>query len=378
VNDPRPIVRRFAALTATLLLAACSNSATGPGGAANFDAQATAQRAQSVTSTAESDPNLGPSLGLVSDALSTSSAMPSVAGFFVGQGLRPMLDPGAVQAMIRDLGGSGVGGGSNPALRLSLLLPDSLMGSTFVWNTTTGHYEVDGARTGAPSNGLRFIYYAIDPITKKPAEPLNELGYIDLTDQSTQTSGLVLGVKVVNTSGSSDVTLVDYTVEGSVVLAGDTQLSARAQGYLSDGTDRLDFTLTEQVVIPAGSSTVTGTAHYQLASGGVTVVLDTDGSFDLDTGQMTSATLDLSISQDTDTALVHLSLAADGTLDGHVDYQGTTVILIGGTVDQPTFSKPDGSALTDQDKQALKSLVDAIQSVGDFADSILGVFGSGA
>ncbi len=377
MNDPRSFLRRCTALAAALALSACSKSATGPGGAPAFDAQATAQKAGTVTSTSGSDPNLAPSLALVSGAISGGSGLPSVAGFFLGDGLRPTLDLGQVRAMTRELGG--VGGSSEvPAPRLSLLLPDSLMGSTLAWNPSTGGYEVDASRTGAPSNGIRFVYYAVDPVTKKPALPLNELGYIELTDQSASTSGLLLGVKVVNTSGSSDVTLADYTVEGSVVLSGDTQLSASAGGYITDGTNRLDFTLSQQVSIPAGSSAVTGTTHYELASGGITLTLDGDGSFDLSTGQATSESLKLTVTDGSDTAVVDVTVAGDGTLDGKVEYQGSTVILIGGTVSQPTFTKPDGSALTDQDRQALKSLVDAIQSIVDFAGSILGVFGGGA
>lgn len=377
MSDSRSIFRRCIALGAALALAACSQSATGPGSTPAFDAQATAQRASTVTSTSGSDPNLAPSLALVSGTLSGGSPLPSVAGFFLGDALQPTLDVGQIQAMSRELGGVG-GSGSVPDPRLSLLLPDSLMGSTLVWNPSTGAYEVDASRTGGPSNGIRFIYYAVDPVTKKPAQPLNELGYIDLTDQSTSTSGLVLGVKVVNTSGSTDVTLADYTVEGSVVIAGDTQLSASAQGYITDGTDRLDFTLSQQVTLPAGSSTVTGTTHYLLSSGGITLALDGDGSYDLSTGQANSESLKLTVTQGSDTAVVNVNVAGDGTLDGKVDYQGATVIVIGGTVSQPTFTKPDGSALTAQDRQALKSLVDAIQSVVDFAQSILGVFGGAA
>jgi hypothetical protein len=377
VSDPRSFLRRCTALAAVLALGACSKSATGPGGTPAFDAQTTAQRASTVTSTSGSDSNLGPSLSLVSVALSGGSPLPSVASFFVGDALRPTLDVGQVRAMTRELGGVG-GAGTVPAPRLSLLLPDSLMGSTLVWNPATGAYEVDASRAGAPSNGIRFLYYAIDPVTKKPAQPLNELGYIELTDQSTSTSGLLLGVKVVDTSGASDVTLADYTVEGSIVLSGDTQLSASARGYITDGTNRLDFTLSQQVTVPAGSSTVTGTTSYVLASGGVTLSLDGNGTYDLSTGQASSESLKLTVTQGSDSAVVDVNVAGDGTLDGKVEYQGATVILIGGTVSQPTFTKPDGTALTDQDRQALKSLVDAIQSVVDFAGSILGVFGGGA
>jgi len=252
------------------------------------------------------------------------------------------------------------------------------MGATLVWSPDTGSYEVDPSRTGAPATGVRFIYYAIDPATKTPALPLNELGRIDLTDRSSGGSGLTLGVQVVNTAGSSDVTLADYTIEGSFVLSGDTRLQASAEGYVSDGTDRLDFDLTQEVELPAGSSTVSGTTHYVLSSGDVTVTLDTDGSFDLDTGRATAASLTLTVAKGPDSAAMHVTVAADGGLDGSITHGGSTVILIGGTTDQPTFTKPDGSAPSDQKVAALKDLFGAADGVAGFAVSVLGVFGGGA
>ena len=39
-------------------------------------------------------------------------------------------------------------------------------------------------RTGAPANGVRFLLYAVDPVTFQPVEPLVEAGYVDITDLS--------------------------------------------------------------------------------------------------------------------------------------------------------------------------------------------------
>jgi len=78
------------------------------------------------------------------------------------------------------------------------LFPPDVIGKTFEWNTTFSDYEAT-ARTGAPSNGVRFILYAIDPLTGQPAAPLVEVGYVDLMDESSGTTAklhvIVAGVR---------------------------------------------------------------------------------------------------------------------------------------------------------------------------------------
>src|SRR3989454_10375484 len=88
---------------------------------------------------------------------------------------------------------------------------------------------------GAPSNGVRFILYALDlagqPIAAQP------IGYADLMDESsgnTQT----LHVLVVGTTTDPPVTYLDYAV--SVTLGVGTATAA-VVGFITDGIERLDF-----------------------------------------------------------------------------------------------------------------------------------------
>ena len=50
--------------------------------------------------------------------------------------------------------------------------------------------------TGAPANGVRFVLYAVDPVMLRPVEPVVEVGYADIIDQSTA-STTDIRVKVV-------------------------------------------------------------------------------------------------------------------------------------------------------------------------------------
>src|SRR3712207_1381042 len=64
-----------------------------------------------------------------------------------------------------------------------MAVPPEVAGKTFEYDPVTGSYAA-GVRTGAPSNGVRFILYAVDPVSYMPVEPLTETGYVDLTDLS--------------------------------------------------------------------------------------------------------------------------------------------------------------------------------------------------
>jgi hypothetical protein len=106
----------------------------------------------------------------------------------------------------------------------SSLIPDSLLGRTLV-PTTQGHFVVDPTRTGAPAGGVRFVIVA--PGTTQ------EVGYADLTDQIDATG---------------EVTTVDVVASGTVLMHAATVVATSAtgendtsHGYLTNGTDRVDF-----------------------------------------------------------------------------------------------------------------------------------------
>ena len=59
--------------------------------------------------------------------------------------------------------------------------------TTFVWDLETDVY-VASDLSGAPAQGVRFILYAINPVTGLPVQTLDELGYVDVIDVSTSTT----------------------------------------------------------------------------------------------------------------------------------------------------------------------------------------------
>lgn len=123
----------------------------------------------------------------------------------------------------------------------SAAIPPEFVGKTFVWNN--GAYVVS-AETGAPSNGVRFILYAIDPVTLLPAAPLNPTGYVDLVEMS---SGATSSARVIVVSGTT--TYVDYRVN----VTG-TDISGRVTmlGFITDGVTEATFNLRSVLTVEDG------------------------------------------------------------------------------------------------------------------------------
>jgi len=130
----------------------------------------------------------------------------------------------AVRAISPSLASAPTGPGS--------LIPTSYWGHVFVWDLTSGQY-VDGGSTGGPATGVRFILYALNPLTGTPAAPLAPVGYADLTDASTNTQ-----YKLAVVVADATTTYADYVV---AVTTTPSSFLAQATGYISDGTHRLDF-----------------------------------------------------------------------------------------------------------------------------------------
>ncbi|UCC73864.1 MAG: hypothetical protein JSV86_04695 [Gemmatimonadota bacterium] len=112
-------------------------------------------------------------------------------------------------------------------------IPDEFNGTTFVWDVDLEQY-VESELTGAPTNGVRFILYAIDVITELPDVPLDEIGYLDIIDAATWPDVDLTLRAVIGTA-----TLIYMEVTG---FFGELSEYFDFDGYFSDGSDAVDFT----------------------------------------------------------------------------------------------------------------------------------------
>ena len=233
------------------------------------------------------------------------------------------------------------------------LFPSTVRGKTFVYNPQTARYAPSD-RTGAPANGVRFMLYAVDPVLKRVVTPLQEVGYLDLTDKGSNT----LGIKAVITSVTPNVTALEYDATGAIGTSGFT---FSAKGYVSDGTTRLDFDLSLSLAAATGLK-IDYKITQQAKNLSIHVVATGTTS---NTGNVT-----LTITEGSN----NLEVAAIGTntsVSGTIKYNGSTVATISGKPENPVFTGANGKVLTADDLIGLKNLFDFVDKLFDGFDDLL-------
>src|SRR5438105_4698290 len=222
---------------------------------------------------------------------------------------------------------------------------------------------------GAPSNGVRFILYALDlagqPIATQP------IGYADLMDESsgnTQT----LHVLVVGTTTDPPVTYLDYAV--SVTLGAGTATVA-VVGFITDGIERLDFNAA--IGETTGSTTFdirfdvnAADAHVRLR---MTLTAPDQNTLRLAINfrlQFGSEVVTVTGSQTLDLT----TLSESATLTVLVD--GGIYATITETDGSNTFAGGGGQELTADDLTALGAIFDAIATTFQQFDALFAPAGS--
>jgi hypothetical protein len=240
-------------------------------------------------------------------------------------------------------------------------VPAEVAGKTFLYDPTTGSYSAS-TRTGAPSNGVRFILYAVDPVSYMPVEPLTETGYVDVIDQS---GGTTQGARVVVVSGG--ITYIDYEVSASSTA---TSGQVSVIGMVTDGTTQATINL---------SSTVTYT-------GGLTLTY----SLDLPQRQV-SIDLNISasnISMPEGTVVINLTMKGPNgtvTMTGefsetygtvHVRVNGSAFARIETDGVTTTITRTDGTPLADEEFVALQGVFEVQAEAFIAFDSMLAPVGA--
>lgn len=231
-------------------------------------------------------------------------------------------------------------------------IPPVVMGTTFVYDPETGTYVPDESLTGAPTLGVRFILYAVEPVTQDPI-PETEVGYIDIVDNSANLIANIGMTVVIN-----EATLIDASVVGTFSEVSGTA-NVDFSGFLSDGEEQLDFgfdlNLTE----------TSGTVDFEASFGIYTVTLSFTGDSNLSVGGFTAT-----FSDGDDTIAFNLSVSGSLITEGSgVTINGQTVAIISGNLEDPTVTNAQGNPLNQQELAALEQLFVGIdQAFGLFAE----------
>lgn len=267
--------------------------------------------------------------------------------------------PPAVRAARRALAAAGAAGADG-------VLPTDLVGTTLVWDGESGRYAPDAEAAGGPPDGVRILLYRPDPATGRPAEPLEEVGYAELTDASAG-GDIHLSLRAVRTDGGSPTVLLDYFVRAEASQSGEMiDISFASDGYLAGDGERLEFSLSQGLELGETVVRFDSSNEISVPARGVHVSLEFDGEGTETTG---SASLRLEIRNGGETVLLEVE-AEDETLDGRLVRDGETVVLIGGTAEQPTFSRPDGTPVAGDALEPLEELLAGADEVFAFTDEV--------
>lgn len=330
-------------LVLALMVTACGEDATGVD--PEFDSAVTAEAMAEMMAASE---EMAPAL----------AGMQAASALFSETSMGTLLADGGVlspESARRLMDGTGTA---------ASYIPPEHHGVTFVWSDPEGYVASD--ETGAPANGVRIIYYAVDPVTGAPALPLNALGHVDLSDESTEAMDR-LAIEVVSDAIG---TVASYAVESSFTFTQSSmEIHTASAGFLSNGEARLNFDFGLDMAFTETSMTLTQDYSMGLdgTAMGVSFLLDFEGDPETETGTLAM----LVTINDGSSEVVFDVTSEDGeSMDGEVRYQGVVVAIIGGTPDNPTFTSPSGQPLAPEDLAGLEAVMSSLDGLFELADQI--------
>jgi hypothetical protein len=241
-------------------------------------------------------------------------------------------------------------------------VPAGVLGTTFVWDATTDVY-VASDLPGAPTSGVRFVLYAVDPVALHPVEPVVEVGYVDITDHSTSTA-VDVGVRVVEGS----VVYLDYDVKATATASG---VLVTLSGSASDGTTVATFNLKNTVSENAGSPVIS--FDYQLDVPSRHLSLDWTATLASITPTEAAITLDLAISgQNGDVRITGTYGVNGGNLS--VKVNGDLLATVNLDDVDPVVTGAGGAPLTPEEEASLHAILEFYLGSNDvFAGLLLPV-----
>jgi hypothetical protein len=341
----RILLPRFA-IAAAVVAVACGDDG-GPGGGGDFDPGAKQAQAEQLLTDVGENPAVR-SLSIIGAAdLSFSAvgvmqatlptAMPTMA-------TRETWATGRA-ALLRRVAPKFSTTGAN------IVIPTDVRGNVYTFNTSTGNYE-ESTQGGGPSNGVRFILYEVNASGTAPVTPLNDIGHLDLLDESSGSTNQLGIIAVIEGE-----TLLDYTAHVSETTS---SFSFGAEGFITDGTTQVNFDL---------DNSLTDTGIHILYSLSVEGE-DTGVSLEV-TADETGLSLEIEINADGD----NLTLSAQGdetSFTGTVSFNGDVVAEFSGDAEgNAEFTDADGNPLSAEDVAALNSIFE-FEGIFEVFDALLG------
>jgi hypothetical protein len=243
---------------------------------------------------------------------------------------------------------------ASPALRSGSL------GTTYIYDPAVERYVPAPGRAGAPANGVRFILYAVNPITHEPIVSV-EVGYADLIDEgATRPTGVGLRLIVV----SEGTTYLDYRVaiDGSP-NAGTLAVS----GFLTDGETRLDFDISASGTVGPTGATMDVAFEFDVPARAFNVIGTVQGTHGSggDLGRINLVVR---------SGLTKIDVAVTGdehTINATVLVNNEIFATITGDHHNPVIRGAGGRELTPQEIEALQGIFRLVGAVFELFGNLL-------
>jgi hypothetical protein len=243
------------------------------------------------------------------------------------------------------------------------IIRSSTLGKTLVWDATGKKYVVSD-RTGAPANGVRFVLYENDAAGQP--DPAKEIGASDLTDEkaaSLTSAGLRLKVT------SKGTTYLDYAFDVSGSIAA---VVVNVKGFMSDGTNKVDFEIATTGQLFGRGGTATVDAKLEVKAQNFTIAAKATGPAG---GKPGDAKIDVTVTAGSDVLVVAAKTAA-GTVDATVTANGKTFATIKGPAESPVIKGDGGRDLTTDELGALGEVFKFTAGVFEMVGGLLAPAGA--
>ena len=352
---------RLAAMAlAITFFAACDDDGTGPGDEEPLDPVETAAVLD----------DLGASFAANEGLASYTALAPIVAQFFEPTFAPAVAAPEmeAVPTVMRTITSQVLGFAlrERSLERSGPVIPDEYLGTTFVFDPVTAAY-IASQRDGAPTDGVRFILYAVTPFTGDPIVD-NEIGHVDLRDTSDETANRLRTIVVIGAD-----TIIDF--ESTCALT-QSSVDLSTAGFVSDGQTSVNFdigmgwslaaglTLSIAVDVPSENLDISFVATVE------------DFSLETDDDPFSTGNFDIvfSIARGTNSISFNLS-SLEGAVSGEVEICGgsdgadcVVVAQISGTLENVVVTDAGGNELG---PDGIAALEDLFETAGDVVDTFL-------
>jgi hypothetical protein len=242
-----------------------------------------------------------------------------------------------------------------------MAVPTAVAGKTFVYDIGTASYVASDI-SGAPSNGVRFMLYAVDPVTFLPAEPLVETGHVDITDVS---AGTTQAARVQVISGTT--TYIDYKVSAS---SGATSGRVTVVGFVTDGVTQANINLQSTITVSAG---LTLTYSLTMPDRDVSIKL----TVSVDDVSLPESPININLSMRGPNGSVTMTgqfAETSGILNVRINGTAFATITTSGTT--TTIARTDGTPLSDEELGALDGVFELQAAAFTSFDQMLAPVGA--